>query len=128
MENTKFVMPSNRIFIKFGITRHGDVADRFNATIQDGYEKSDYSDWKITIKFSMWHPTREDAEHWEKYWLNQVFPYHGPNKVWVEKILGCPTNDYYSKDTGLTELRLVTLKQAKWVTYKCNEMKKRLCA
>lgn len=126
--NNKFKMPDNRTFLKFGITRHSNVEDRFNPEVEDGYTKSDYADWDITVKFSMWHPTMEDAKHWERHWLNQKFPYDGPNKVWVEKVLGCPTNNYYDKDTGITELRLVTNKQVGWVMYKAYEQKKRLLA
>lgn len=125
--NTVFRMPANRTFLKFGVTRHANVMDRFNPDVGDAYEK-DYSDWQITPKFSMWHPTLDDALHWEKYWLNHVFPNPGSNKVWVEKTLGCPTENYYDKASGITELRLVTNKQVGWVMYKAYQMKERLLA
>ena len=126
--NKKFMMPDNRTFLKFGITRHSNVEDRFDCLVDDGYNKSDYADWDITVKFSMWHPTMQDAEHWKMHWLNQKFPYDGPNKVWVEKILGCPTEDYYRQDSGISELRLVTLKQVGWIMYKAYQQKRELLA
>lgn len=121
-------MPPGKTFLKWGITHHFNVKDRFDPSRSHGYEKSSYSDWDITVKFSMWHPSVEDAAHWEKYWLNHVFPNPGPNKVWVEKVLDCPTDTHYTKDSGISELRLVSLKQVGWVMHKAYEQKERLLA
>lgn len=125
--NTKFHVPENYVFCKFGITHQSDVLRRFNPSIDDGYIKSQkYLDWDIEPSFSMWFDTKEQAEAEEQRWLTEVFPNPGPTKVWVEKILQCPTMDYYSEATGITELRLLTKKQRKWVLWKLFEMKREL--
>jgi hypothetical protein len=122
--NNKFTLPDvNKIFVKFGITHHWDVMDRFDPSVDDGYAKN-YEDWDITCKFSIPLKTKEQAEELEQHWLKEVFPNPGPTKVWVESYLGVDNNDYYRDNTGITELRLLTLKQAKWVYYKLHEWKK----
>lgn len=109
--NNKFPMPPNKTFIKFGITKKSDAMERFT------HPNDDYSDWDIKIQFSMNHKSVQQAEAWEQKWLTEVFPNPGPNKVWVERVLGCPSNTYYSNCSGITELRLVTIKQSKWIIY-----------
>jgi hypothetical protein len=124
-DNTKFHVPENYVFCKFGNTHQSDVLRRFNPLINDGYVKSEkYLDWNITADFSMAFDTKEQAEAEEQRWLTEVFPNPGPTKVWVEKILQCPTMDYYSEASGITELRLLTKKQRKWALRKLYEMKK----
>lgn len=121
--NKKYPMPDdNKVFVKFGVTRHMDVMDRFNPNVDDGYAKN-YNDWHITCKFSIICKTKEDAEKVEQHWLTQVFPNPGPTKVWVEQYLGAQSNNEYYDNTGITELRLLTKKQAKWVYYTLHQWK-----
>ena len=56
-------------------------------------------------------------------WLTETFPKSGPTKVWIEKVLGCPTMDYYAECTGITELRLLSQKQRKWVLWQLYTMR-----
>ena len=114
---------SDKVFVKFGITHHWDVMDRFNPKVDDGYTKN-YSDWKIVCKFSKPCSTKEQAEALEKKWLTEVFPNPGPTKVWVENYLKISDNNLYYDNTGITELRLLTAKQAKWVYYTLHSTKK----
>ena len=124
MRNKKFQVPENKVFCKFGITHQSDVISRFDPMIDDGYVKSEkYLDWDIKADFSMFFDTKEEAEAEEQRWLTEVFPNPGPTKVWVEKVLGCPTMDYYTEATGITELRLLTEKQRKWVLWQLYKMK-----
>jgi len=124
--NKVFQLPENKILCKFGITHHSDVLRRFNPSIDDGYTKSQkYLDWNIACDFSMRFNTKEEAEAEEKRWLTEVFPNPGPTKVWVEKILKCPTMDYYSETTGISELRLLTLEQRKWALDQMYNMRKK---
>ena len=71
----------------------------------------------------MWMENKDVAEAEEQRWLTEVFPNPGPTKVWVEKILECPTMDYYTECSGITELRLLTEKQRKWVLWQLYKMK-----
>lgn len=124
MKNKKFQIPENRVFVKFGITHRNDVLERFDPSVDDGYVKSEkYLDWDIKADFSISFDTKEEAEAMEQHWLTKVFPKDGPTKVWVEKVLGCPTMDYYTEATGITELRLLTEKQRKWVLWQLYKMK-----
>ena len=113
----------DKVFIKFGITHHWDVMDRFNPLVDDGYSKN-YKDWVITCKFSHPYLSKEDAEQQENHWLNKQFPRNSQYKVWVENYLKIKNNTYYKDNTGITELRLLSLKQAKWVYYKLHSEKK----
>jgi hypothetical protein len=123
-KNNVFSSPADKVFCKFGITHNNDVLARFNPNVDDGYKKSDkYLDWDIKADFSMWFDTKEAAEAEEQRWLTKVFPNPGPTKVWVEKVLDCPTMDYYSDCSGITELRLISHKQRKWVLWQLYEMK-----
>ena len=100
--NIKYPMPdSDKVFVKFGITHHWDVMDRFNPKVDDGYTKN-YSDWKIVCKFSKPCSTKEQ----------------------VENYLKISDNNLYYDNTGITELRLLTAKQAKWVYYTLHSTKK----
>jgi len=122
-KNKRFPMKDGDVFVKFGITHHWDVMDRFNPAVDDGYDKN-YHDWEITCKFSWALPSKADAERMERYWLEEKFPKSGKNKVWVENYFGLQDNNYYYDNTGVTELRLVTEKQAKWIYYTAHQMKK----
>lgn len=134
LRNKKFEIKSNeltlfkdnpKVFVKFGKTHHLNVLDRFNPNVNDGYKKSEkYLDWEIVCDFSWKFPNHDEADGQEQYWLNDVFPNPGHNKVWVEKELQCPTNDYYTEATGITELRLVTEKQRKWILRTLYERRK----
>ena len=115
----------DKVFVKFGITHHWDVMDRFNPSVDDGYAKN-YEDWDIVCKFSLACKTKEGAERLEKKWLNEVFPNPGPTKVWVESYFKLDDKNKYYDNTGITELRLLTSKQAKWVYYTLHQEKKRL--
>lgn len=118
MKNKVFEMPTDKVFCKFGITHRSDALERFDPSINDGYTKSEkYLDWDIKVDFSMFFETKEQAKAYEDYWLEEVFPKDRKEKVWVEKVLGCPTMDYYTEATGITELRLLTEKQRKWVLW-----------
>ena len=122
--NKKYAMPDpNKVFVKFGITHHMDVMDRFNSDVDDGYAKV-YTDWNIVCKFSIVCRTKEEAEIHERYWLKEKFPNPGPTKVWVESYLGVDNNDKYRDNTGITELRLLTQKQAKWVYWYLHSSKR----
>jgi len=122
--NKKYSNPDpNKVFVKFGITHHMDVLDRFNSMVDDGYAKN-YKDWDIVCKFSIVCNSKGEAEDMEKHWLSSVFPNPGPTKVWVEQYLSTEDNKEYSDSTGITELRLLTQKQAKWVYYTLHQMKK----
>ena len=124
MRNKVFQVPENKVFCKFGITHQSDVLHRFDPSVDDGYVKSEkYLDWDIKCDFSMFFDTKELAEAEEQRWLTEVFPKDGPTKVWVESVLDCPTNDYYTEATGITELRLLTEKQRKWVLWQLYKMK-----
>ena len=123
-KNKKFQVPENKIFCKFGITHQSDVLRRFDPAIDDGYVKSEkYLDWDIKADFSMVFDTKEQAEAEEKRWLTEIFPNPGTTKVWVENILKCPTMDYYTEATGITELRLLTEKQRKWTLWQLYKMR-----
>lgn len=127
--NNKFKVPEGKVFCKFGITHNSNVLSRFNPNVNDGYKKSEkYLDWNIKADFSMWFDSRELAEIEEQRWLTEVFPNPGPTKVWVENVLDCPTKDYYSEASGITELRLLTEKQRKWVLWQLYKMKEEVNA
>jgi hypothetical protein len=119
--NNRYPLPDpNKVFVKFGITHHMDVMDRFNSNVDDGYAKN-YKDWDIVCKFSMAFKTKAEAEALEAHWLTNVFPNPGPTKVWVERYLRVEDQNQYYDNTGITELRLLTVKQAKWVYYTCHQ-------
>lgn len=121
--NTKYPLPDpNKVFVKFGVTHHMDVLDRFNPQVDDGYAKI-YDDWNIVCKFSVVCRTKDHAEQLERRWLVDVFPNPGPTKVWVESYLGIDDDRKYSDNTGITELRLLTKKQASWVYYTLHQQK-----
>ena len=46
----------------------------------------------------------------------------------VENVLDCPTKDYYTEASGITELRLLTEKQRKWVLWQLYKMKEEVNA
>lgn len=122
--NKKYPMPDpNKVFVKFGITHHSDVMDRFNPNVDDGYAKN-YQDWDIVCRFSVACKTKQQAEQLEQYWLTKVFPNPGPTKVWVENYLKTEDNNQYADNTGITELRLLTVKQSKWVYFTLHQQKK----
>jgi hypothetical protein len=125
--NNKHTLPDpNKVLVKIGITHHtDDIMKRFDPKIDDGYPKN-YSDWDIECKFSMICNSKEEAEQIEKQWLgpNGIFSNPGPTKVWVENLFNLEDNNYYRDNTGITELRLLTHKQAKWAFWKLHEMKR----
>lgn len=122
--NNKYPMPdTDKVFVKFGITHHWDVMDRFNPNVDDGYAKN-YKEWDIVCKFSVPCSDKATAEQLEQHWLRQVFPNPGPTKVWVERYLGVDNNNHYYDNTGITELRLLTKKQAKWVYFTLHDQKR----
>lgn len=122
--NKKYPMPDpTKVFVKFGITHHKDALDRFNPNVDDGYAKI-YNDWDIVCKFSAAFKTKQEAEAVESHWLNTVFPNPGPTKVWVEQYLQTEDNFLYSDNTGITELRLLSQKQARWVYYTLHQQKR----
>jgi len=122
-ENKKFVLADKfrwdkhgeeRFLVKPGITHNRDALDRYNVNAYDGYTKSQkYLDWDISCKFSMWFSTKDQAREYEKYWLEKEWPNPGYTKVWIEKALNCPTDDYYTEATGVSELRLISERQLK---------------
>lgn len=129
-ENTKYKNNTGKVWVKFGKTHHGDAEKRFDKNVDDGYEKN-YDDWKGSIAFS-WNKligkqsgpkdpkkelylTQEQVSILEDHILTKVFPNPGPTKVWVEQVLGCKDNNEYKKCSGITELRLLTVKQRKWI-------------
>jgi len=121
--NTVFPKPDDgKVFVKFGITHHMDAENRFNESVDDGYEKN-YQDWDIKCDFSLISDAHK-IEQIEDYILTKVFPNPGPTKVWVEQYLGCPDNNYYDSVSGITELRLLTEKQRKWVLWQLYTIKK----
>lgn len=122
--NKRYPNPDpNKVFVKFGITHHYNVMDRFNTAVDDGYAKL-YDDWNIVCKFSRAFNTKAEAEALEHHWLTDVFPNPGPTKVWVEQYLKVECRNKYRDNTGITELRLLTVKQSKWVYYTCHQQRK----
>lgn len=127
MRNKKFKVPEGKVFCKFGITHQSDVLRRFDPSVDDGYFKSPkYLDWDIKPDFSIFFDTKEEAEKVEQHWLTEKFPNPGPTKVWVEKVLDCPSMDYYTEASGITELRLISEKQRKWVLWQLYTMKEEM--
>ena len=123
MRNKKFTVPEGKVFCKFGITHQSDVLRRFDPSVDDGYLKSEkYLDWNIKADFSMMFDSKEEAQAEEQRWLTEVFPNPGPTKEWVENVLDCPTKNYYTEASGITELRLLTEKQRKWVLWQLYNM------
>lgn len=121
--NKKHKTPNGYEFIKFGVTRHMNVEDRFNPSIDDGYSKN-YEDWEIKCMFSQVYYSKEDAEKEEEFWLKEAFPYKSKYKVWVEKILGIDDPHYYSNSTGITELRLLPINEANQLYRYLHEQKR----
>jgi hypothetical protein len=116
--NLVYPMPdSDKVLVKFGKTHHTDAANRFDKSVDDGYDKN-YLDWDIKIKFSK-YGTDQEVTDLESYWLNEQFPYDGYTKVWVEDYLGVDDRNKYKDNTGITELRLLTRKQFNWVLRQC---------
>ena len=91
----------NDVLVKFGITSNMDVLQRFNP-----YFDERYKDFKYKVKFSKYFSNKEKAEQVEQYWLSEVFPNPGPNKVWVEDYIQCEHKEKYN-DTGITQIRLL---------------------
>ena len=120
--NLVFKKPADgKALVKFGKTRHSDALDRFNENVDDGYEKN-YRDWDIKCAFSwVLDPAKVDAM--ERFFLEQLFPNPGPTKVWIEKYLGCADQNHYSNCSGITELRLLSKRQRKWVLANMYNMK-----
>lgn len=123
--NKKFTTPPGKVFVKFGVTHHMDVMNRFNSDINDGYTKN-YNDWNIVCKFSIICPTRQHAEQIERYWLECKYPYKSKYKVWVEQVLGIQDKYYYNNSTGITELRLLDKSEAKNVYMMLHRLKKEM--
>ena len=115
-ENIKYENDTGKVWLKFGITHHGDAEKRFDESVDDGYEKN-YQDWKGDTAFSWNDLTNKQAVIIERHMLEQVFPNPGHTKVWVEKTLKCDDIHEYDTCSGITELRLITQKQRKWVLF-----------
>ena len=123
VRNKKYPMPdSDKVFIKIGHTHHMDVMKRFDPSVDDGYEKN-YEDWEFTCKFSRVFKTKQEAEAFEKYLQFDLYPPQ-KYKVWVEDYLGLEDRNYYYNNTGITEMRLLSVKQSKWLYWKLNSEKK----
>ncbi len=115
--------PNGFVFIKAGITHHMDVMKRFNPAVNDGYDKN-YDDWDIVCKFSQVFQSKEEAQSFEKLFLTEVFPYdYKQNKVWVEDVLGLEKN-YYKDVSGISEIRMIPIEQAKQLYRELNRAKK----
>jgi len=124
MSNKHYPTPEGYVFVKFGITHHMNIMDRFNPLVNDGYEKN-YEDWNIVPKFSIACESKARAEQIEKYYHHTKYPYNSHYKVWVEKVIGIPDNDTkYSKSTGITELRYMPIPEAKKLYQSLNKHKK----
>ena len=115
-KNIKYENNTGKVWMKFGITHHDDAEKRFDESVDDGYEKN-YDDWDGETQFSWNNLTDKQADILEKHMLQQVFPNPGPTKVWVEEVLGCTDKNEYDNCSGITELRLLTVKQRKWVLW-----------
>lgn len=120
--NNKYEVPPGFVLVKFGITHHMDVMDRFNPEVDDGYSKN-YSDWTIKIKYSEVHQTKKSAEKQEKFWLLEIFPYNSKYKVWVEDLFQLDNKNFYYDNTGITELRLLPINTAKQIYQRLNRRK-----
>ena len=95
VRNKVYPMPdSDKVFIKIGITHHMDAMKRFDPTVDDGYEKN-YEDWEFDCKFSRKFPSKQEAEKYERYLLDDLFPAKR-YKVWVEDYLGLEDRNYYN--------------------------------
>jgi len=115
------------VFLKWGQTHHKDVMKRFDPTVDDGYPKSEkYYDFEYKCLWSCLLDNKAEATEWEQSWIgpNGMLPESRPEKVWVEKVLGCPDHNYYYDATGITEMRLVTEKQRGFFLKKLYNWKK----
>lgn len=112
--NKKYKTPHGKVFFKFGITHYMKVEHRFDPNIVDGYEKN-YEDWDIKVMFSIVCKSLAEAQALESHWLETVYPKSGPNKVWVEKVLGLGDQNYYYNNSGITELRLLDIDESRAV-------------
>lgn len=100
--------------VKFGHTHHMDVLKRFDPSVHDNYRKSEkYLDFNFRPVWSCKVNNMQEAKDWEDSWIGDsgMFNKNRQEKVWIEKVLGCPDTNYYREATGITELRLVTKKQ-----------------
>jgi len=121
--NKYYPTPAGHVFIKAGITHHMDAMKRFDPSVDDGYQKN-YEDWNIMCKFSQVFKSKELAEKFEKYFLTEIYPYdYKLNKVWVEDALMLERN-HYSHVSGISEIRMVPIKEAKQLYYQMNKAKK----
>jgi len=115
MVNKVYSIPEeSKRWVKFGQTHHTDADNRFNPEIDDGYEKN-YEDWDGKTAFSWPNLSHAQADIFEQFFLVDLFPATRPEKVWVEKYLGCEDNNRYDNCSGITELRLLSERQRKWV-------------
>lgn len=124
-DNKKYPTPSGWVFVKFGITHHMDVLKRFDSSIDDGYSKN-YSDWNISCKFSILCKSKDHALEMEEFFLQKKYPYKSKYKVWVEKYLGMEDHNQYDNNTGISELRLLPIREAKQLYKRCNQRKKEI--
>lgn len=110
MINKKHLGPNDgKKLIKFGVTHHMDIMKRFDPKVDDGYQKN-YEDWIILPKYSQVFYTKEEAVAAEQWLLHTMFPAL-THKVWVEDYLQCEDRNQYYRNTGITELRLLTNKE-----------------
>jgi hypothetical protein len=123
-KNKFYDVPSDKVFLKFGYTHHMDVMKRFDPDVDDGYPKN-YKEWNIKPLFSIVCKSKSVAEQYEKHFLEEVFPYNSNYKVWVEDLFGLANKNYYSDNSGVTELRLVSLEEKNKVLKSLFETKKR---
>ena len=121
-KNIRYPAPAGWVLIKFGITHHNDVLKRFDPSVDDGYLKR-YDDWFITCKFSLSCDTKQEAERIEMFFINVKYPYESKYKVWVERYLGLDDLHYYSDNSGISELRLLPISEAKQLYHACNQRK-----
>ena len=105
-KNSNKKPPAGHNFYKPGNTFHENSLDRYDNTIDDSYKKSSYSDWNIEKMFEL-RCSKDVAIELEKYFQQNTWPYEDKNyKKNVEKYYGKPFG-HYTKDTGVSELRLV---------------------
>lgn len=122
--NKFYPTPAGFTFIKPGITHHMEALDRFNPSVNDGYQKN-YEDWNIVCKFSRVFKSLAEAKAFENYFLTELYPYdYNGTKVWLESVLNLEDKNRYDTMSGRSEIRMVPTAEAKKLYYTLNSEKK----
>ena len=110
-----------RVLVKFGVTHHDTVENRFDPSVDDGYDKSMLHNYlkldKVLFSRKM---NVKEAHDLERTMLFDRFP-PSKYKVWLEDWL--QLEDKHSlNDTGVTEFRLIPTNELYGPTGLINEL------